>query len=378
MSESPVASLEQHFGSLEDPRVDRTKLHELLDILVIAICAAICGADGWVDVEMFGNAKLNWLCQFLTLPNGIPSHDTFGRVFARLDPEQFEICFLNWVQAVFQVTHGQVVPIDGKRLRRSRDGSLGKAAIEMVSAWAAANHLTLGQCKVDEQSNEITAIPELLRVLELSDCIVTIDAIGCQTEIAQAIRAKAADYVLALKENQGTLYRDVVELFADARQVDFQDVQHDFHQTVNKGHGRIEIRRFWTISDPDFITYLDPKGKWLDLACFGMVEAERRIGDEISRETRYYISSLSGKARAFAEAVRVHWSIENSCHWVLDLAFREDDCRVRKENGAQNFAILRRIALNLLKQEHTAKCGIKAKRLKAGWDEAYLLKVLTG
>jgi len=378
MSESPVASLEQHFGSLEDPRVDRTKLHELLDVVVIAICAAICGADGWVDVELFGNAKLNWLCQFLTLPNGIPSHDTFGRVFARLDPEQFEICFLNWVQAVFQVTQGQVVPIDGKRLRRSRDGSLGKAAIEMVSAWAAANHLTLGQCKVDEQSNEITAIPELLRILELSGCIVTIDAIGCQTEIAQAIRAKAADYVLALKENQGTLYRDVVELFADARQVDFQDVQHDFHQTVNKGHGRIEIRRFWTISDPDFITFLDPKGKWTDLACIGMVEAERRIGDETSRETRYYISSLSGEARAFAEAVRGHWSIENSCHWVLDLAFREDDCRVRKENGAQNFAILRRIALNLLKQEHTAKCGIKAKRLKAGWDEAYLLRILSG
>ena len=378
MSESPVASLEQHFGSLEDPRVDRTKLHELLDILVIAICAAICGADGWVDVELFGNAKLNWLCQFLTLPNGIPSHDTFGRVFARLDPEQFEICFLNWVQAVFQVTQGQVVPIDGKRLRRSRDGSLGKAAIEMVSAWAAANHLTLGQCKVDEQSNEITAIPELLQVLELSGCIVTIDAIGCQTEIAQAIRAKEADYVLALKENQGTLYRDVAELFTDARQVDFQGVEYDYHQTVNKGHGRIEIRRFWTISDPDFITYVDPKDKWLDLACIGMVEAERRIGDETSRETRYYISSLSGEAVAFAEAVRGHWSIENSCHWILDIAFREDECRVRKANGAQNFAVLRRIALNLLKQEHTAKCGIKAKRLKAGWDEAYLLKVLAG
>jgi predicted transposase YbfD/YdcC len=184
--------------------------------------------------------------------------------------------------------------------------------------------------------------------------------------------------VLALKENQGTLYRDVVELFTDARQVDFQDVQYDFQRTVNKGHGRIEIRRFWTISDPDFITYVDPKGKWLDLACIGMVEAERRIGDETSRETRYYISSLSGEAVAFAEAVRGHWSIENSCHWVLDIAFREDDCRVRKANGAQNFAILRRIALNLLTQENTAKCGIKAKRLKAGWDEAYLLKVLTG
>jgi len=378
MSQSPVGSLEEHFGALEDPRVDRTKRHELLDIIVIAICAVICGADSWVDVELFGSAKLNWLRRFLALPNGIPSHDTFGRVFARLDPEQFEICLLNWVQAVFQVTQGQVVPIDGKRLRRSRDGSLGKAALEMVSAWAAANHLTLGQCKVDEQSNEITAIPELLRVLDLQGCIVTIDAIGCQAEIAQAIRAKEADYVLALKENQGTLYRDVVELFADAQRVNFQDVQSDFHQTVNKGHGRIEIRRFWTISDPDFITYLDPKGKWLDLACIGMVEAERRSGDEISQETRYYISSLSGEAVAFAETVRGHWSIENSCHWVLDVAFREDDCRVRKENGAQNFAILRRIALNLLKQEHTAKCGIKAKRLKAGWDEAYLLKVLTG
>ncbi len=299
MSESPVGSLVEQFSSLEDRRVDRTKRHELLDIIVIAICAVICGADTGVDVEMFGNAKLNWFSKFLTLPNGIPSHDTFGRVFACLDAERFQDCFLHWVQGVFEVTQGQVVPIDGKRLRRSHDGTLGKAAIEMVGAWAAANHLMLGQRKVDEQSNEITAIPELLQVLELSGCIVTIDAIGCQTEIVQAIRDKEADYVLALKENQGTLYRDVEELFADARQAALREVRHDFHQTVNKGHGRIEIRRFWTISDPDFIAYLDPKGKWLDLGCIGMVEVERRIGphkaEQVSADLREQIRPLLRK-----------------------------------------------------------------------------------
>lgn len=378
MSENAIANIEAHFSSLEDPRIERSKRHQLLDIIVIAVCAAICGADGWTDVELFGNSKLSWFQQFLDLPNGIPSHDTFGRVFARLDPEQFQKCFFNWMQAVFQVTQGQIVPIDGKRLRRSREGILDKAAIEVVSAWATANHLTLGQCQVDQNSNEITAIPELLQMLELNGCIVTIDAIGCQTEIAQTIRDREADYVLALKKNQGSLYQDVAQIFADAQQVDFQAVQHDFHQTVNKGHGRIEIRRFCTISDPDFIAYLNPKSKWPDLACIGMVEAERCIGEQVSCEIRYYISSLSGDAVAFAEAVRSHWNIENCCHWILDVAFREDDCRVRKGNGAYNFAILRRIALNLLKQEKSAKCGVKAKRLKAGWDEAYLLKVLLG
>jgi predicted transposase YbfD/YdcC len=377
LSQHPVSSLTAHYSSLEDPRIDRTKLHELRDILVIAICGVICGADGWVSIEQFGNAKLDWLRTILELPNGIPSHDTFGRVFARLDPEQFQHCFMSWVQAISEVTEGEVLAVDGKTLRRSKDGTLGKDAIHMVSAWASANRLTLTQKKVDDKSNEITAIPALLELLELKGCIVTTDALGCQTEIASTVIEGEGDYVLPVKNNQKTLRQDIESLFDYAHEEDFEDVEHDFHRTVDGGHGRIEIRRTWTISDPEFIDWLDPNNRWADLQSIGMVEGERRVDGKTERETRYYISSLSGEAEEFAHAVRSHWGIENCVHWVLDIAFREDDSRVRKGHGAENLAILRRLALNLLRHETTATCGIKNKRLKAAWDQDYLLKVLS-
>jgi predicted transposase YbfD/YdcC len=381
MDQSPSASIRDHFALLTDPRSDHTQQHQLLDSVTIAVCGVICGAEGWAEIEQFGNAKLPWLRTFLALPHGIPSHDTVGRVFAALAPEQFQAGFLGWVRAAVartggQLTPGQVVALDGKTLRRSHDRTNGKAAIPVVSAWATANRLVLGQVKVDDKSNAITALPALRRLLALEGCIVTIDAMGCQTAIAQAILDQGADYVLALKGNQPALEPAVQALFADAQACGFRGLAHDRHETVEKGPGRIEVRRCWTISESDHIAYLNEHGRWAGLRSIGMVEAERTIAGVTSRETRYFISSLAGAARPFGRAVRAHWGIANSLHWVLDIAFREDDCRVRQGEAAQNFAMLRQVALNLLRQERTAKLGVKAKRLKAGWDTQYLLKVL--
>lgn len=376
MPPTPLASFQTYSADIEDPRVERTRRYELLDLIVIAICAVICGADDWVDVEAWGNAKLDWLRQYLPLPSGIPSHDTFGEVFGRLKPEQFETSFLRWVQAVMGASGGKIVAIDGKTLRGSHDRRLGKSAIYMVSAWASANHLLLGQVKVDEKSNEITAIPALLELLTLGGCVVTIDAMGTQTEIARVIVDQGGDYVLAAKDNQGHLYEDVVATFQEAEERQFEHVPHTYAKTINKGHGRVEIRECWAIERLDYLEALRTAEDWPELRSLIMVRAERRLGTEVSLERRYYISSLPEHAERLLMIIRSHWGVENELHWCLDVAFHEDDSRIRKGDGAQNFSFLRRLALTLLKSEKTAQMGLKAKRHKAGWDNDYLLTVL--
>ena len=376
MEEKGGLGIGVYFEDLADPRLDRTKRHSLLDIVVVAVAASICGADSWVDIAQWGVAKEAWLRSFLELPNGIPSHDTFGRVFARLDSEAFVACFMKWTQALQTVTAGQVIAIDGKTLRRSYDRTAGKEAIHVVSAWSAQNGLVLGQLKTDAKSNEITAIPALLRLLDLSGCTVTIDAIGTQRKIAQQILSQGADYVLAVKDNQPKLHQKVQEYLAYAQETAFRDVDHDVYEVSEKGHGRVETRRYTLLREPWYLKNLNFDRRWPGLNAIGMVQAERRIGEEVSRETRYYITSLSGDARSFGQAVRWHWGIENQVHWVLDVSFGEDDARARVGNSAQNLAVLRRLALNLLRNEKTSKRSVNGKRLLAGWDQDYLFRVL--
>ena len=329
MEKGRGASVMDHFQDLEDPRIERSKQHGLLDILAIAICAVICGADSWVYVEMFGKSKEEWFRSFLDLPNGIPSHDTFGDVFSRLDPDRFQECFMEWSQAVADLLPGEVVAIDGKTVRRSHDKRAGKQAIHLVSAWAAANTLTLGQVKTDQKSNEITAIPRLLELLELNGCIVTIDAMGCQKEIAQGILDRGADYLLAVKENQGRLYQDVRDLFDGAEELGWDGVPYDYATTLNKGHGRIERRECWAISDPSCLGYLSTGGDWPRLRSVVKVVGRRDTDMGATAQARYYISSLDSPAERLREAVRTHCSIENSLHWSLDVTFGEDQSWVR-------------------------------------------------
>ena len=375
MTESPGAGIAKHFEELEDPRVERSKLHELLDILVMTICAVIAGADDWVHVELFCKTKESWLRSFLDLPHGIPSHDTFGRVFAALAPEAFSRCFASWMAAVTKATNGKLRAIDGKTLRRSFDKASEKAAIHMVSVWATDNHVVLGQVATEEKSNEITAIPKLLELLDIHGCIVTIDAMGCQRKIAEAIVEGGGDYVLSLKGNQETMAQEVEAYFDWAEKQQYKGIRYSYHESVDGGHGRVETRRCWSVGDVDWFA---DRSKWKKLSSFGMVESERTVEEKTTVERRYFISSLDGSnAEEFASAVRGHWGVENGLHWVLDMAFREDESRARKGHSATNLTTVRHLALNLLKQDKTTRVGVKGKRLRAAWDEQYLLKVLT-
>jgi predicted transposase YbfD/YdcC len=364
------------FGELQDPRHPINQAHLFSDILVMSICAIVCGADDWEAVADYAKAKKEWLSTFLPLPGGIPAHDTFWRVFRHVDAEQFQRCFLKWIASVAELKSGQVIALDGKQVRRSHDKSAGHAPIHMLSAWATENQLVLGQLRVDEKTNEITALPELLQVLDVSGCIVTIDAMGCQTEIAQTIVDRGGDYLLELKENQRLLYADTEWLFSDLASAGVRITAPYVAREYNKDHGRIEIRQAWVVTDPKILWALRGSEKWAKLAAIVKLEAERILPDKRERSTRYYLASFPIEARQAITMTRHHWHIENRLHWVLDIAFREDECRIRKDHGPHNFAILRHIALNLLKQETTCKLGVKNKRLKAGWDHAYLLRVL--
>jgi predicted transposase YbfD/YdcC len=374
MSRTKSARMQDHFADLTDPR-RREVTYPLINVVVIAICAVICGADDFVSIAEFGRLKRDWFAKFLDLKNGIPSHDRFNAIFAALKPAEFEKCLLSWIADLHEISSGQLIAIDGKTVRRSFDAASSKAAIHMVSAWATANHISLGQVVVDAKSNEITAIPKLLEILELSGALVTIDAMGCQTEIAEKIVAADADYCLAVKGNQPTLHQGVVDFFDDHLEDDFARTQVRRHQTKEKGHGREEQRFYLICPVPGA---LPDRARWAGLKAIGMtINNTQRDGKDCT-EVRYYILSKYVSARRFAEAVRGHWSIENRLHWQLDVSFQEDQCRIRQGHADANFSILRRTALSLLKNERTSKVGIKNKRLNAGWNEDYLEKVLIG
>ena len=363
-----------YFADVDDPRIERTRDHALLDIIIITICAVICGADGWVGVEEFGTSKRSWLARFLDLPNGIPSHDTFGRVFAHIDAEQFQQGFLNWVGALRQV-QPEIIAIDGKTHRRSHDRAGGKAALHLVSAWASNNRLVLGQIATDCKSNEITAIPLLLNLLDLQGATVTIDAMGCQTAIAEQIVQRGGNYVLALKGNQPTMLADVAAVFADARATQQAAYGMTTASEVSAGHGRIETRSAFVVSDPDVIGYLNERGRWAELRSVALVEAERTVNGTTTSEQRFYLLNQIVEATTLNTMVRSHWGIENQVHWVLDVVFHEDQSRIRTGDAPQNMAVVRHIALNLLRQE-TSKGSLKTKRFRAALNESYLAKVL--
>jgi predicted transposase YbfD/YdcC len=369
-------SIRDCFADLPDPRVTGRCDHKLIDIIIIAICGVISGADSWVGIETYGKAKEAWLSAYLSLDHGIPSHDTFGDVFSQLDSEAFQAGFSRWIETVFSLTTGQVVAIDGKTARRSHDRNIGKDAIHIVSAWASENGIVLGQRKVDDKSNEITAIPELLRLLDVRDCVVTIDAIGCQTAIARTIREEKADYILRVKDNQLKLRQDIEDWFVYGDQIQFEGMNMDYVEQVSKTSGRVEIRRCWAITDPIAMEHIRHYEGWTDLQSIIRIERETHLSNKMTRDIAYYISSLANDARRILLATRHHWAIENSLHWVLDVTFHEDDSRIRQGDSPQNMALLRHIALNILKQDQT-KSSLKQKRFRAGLDDSFMLKLLS-
>jgi len=364
----PIASIIHHFSTLTDPRRERCKKYQLGELLFITLCASICGADNWVAIERFAKAKEAWFTKQLNLKYGIPSHDTLGDVFAAIDTEQFSECFSNWVADLSDLAEEEVIALDGKCLRRSMDRASNKSAIYMVSAWSQKNSLVLGQVKVDDKSNEITALPKLLTRLDIAGAVVTIDAMGCQKKIATQIIEQKGDYVLSLKGNHSLLHKAVAGYFESISAPDAAI------QKIDGGHGRIETR---TLHVSGEIDWLENKSSWTGLKSIIAVTAKREIGEKITQETRYFISSLDyGDPEKLERVVRAHWSIENNLHWVLDVAFDEDSNRARKGYSAANLAVTRHIALNLIKNEETAKVGVKTKRLMAGWDNQYLLKII--
>lgn len=360
-----------HFSILPDPRVDRTKRYPLDEIILLIITATVSGCDGWKQIKDFGDAKLDWLRRFLPYESGIPVDDTIARVMRKLDTKAFQECFISWVKFISEQTEGRVVAIDGKTVRRSHDHSKGKSPIHMVNAWCSENGLVLGQEKTSEKSNEITAIPELLKVLELKGCIVTIDAMGCQTSIAEKITECEADYILALKGNQGTLHSEVKDFFETALESDFKGVKHDFCESIDKGHGRIETRQCWAIEPTP--SYFSQTDRWANLKSIIMVKSKRELKTEakITEDTRFYISSLKPNAKKALSSVRKHWGVENSLHWVLDVTFREDESRIRMDAAPENFAIIRQIALNIIKKDTSLKASVKRKKMMAALKDVY-------
>jgi predicted transposase YbfD/YdcC len=366
------ATIFEHFSKIDDPRIDRKKLHNLMEIIFIAICAFICGANSWLGVEEYAITKEKWLKKFINLKNGIPSHVTFWRVFAKLTPKVFEDCFFNWIKQIAKISKGEIIAIDGKTLCGTYDSSDPHTALHMVSAWASKNDLILGQIKTEKKSNEITAIPKLLDMIDIQNATVTIDAMGCQKEIAKKIIQNKANYIFALKGNQGTMKEDIELFFQDGLKNDFKNQKYNFYSSTEKAHGRIETRNVYVINEIDWI---NGRKSWDSLSTIIMVESTRELKDKKTTEHRYYISSLNNTAKQFSEDIRSHWGIE-CMHWCLDVGFREDRAVSKNPETGENMSILRRIAFNILKKDKKTKSSIENKRFKAALNEKYLEELL--